>query len=37
VGADGYTNLEKWLHQMAAAVETGKSSKLISAPKVVLE
>jgi hypothetical protein len=37
VGADGYTNLEKWLHQMAAGVETGKSSRLISAPKVVLE
>lgn len=37
VGADGYTNLEKWLHQMAAAVEGGKPVKLIAAPKVELE
>lgn len=40
VGPDGYTNLEKWLHQMAAAVEkrgATKPEKIIAAPKAVLD
>ena len=35
VGADGYTNLEKWLHKMASKVEG--SSPIIKAPKVSLD
>lgn len=41
VNADGYTNLEKWLHQMAADVERGEAAKpagkLIAAPRAVLD
>src|SRR5690606_12613203 len=37
VGSDGYTNLEKWLHQMAAAVEGGKPRPVLAAPRVILD
>lgn len=34
VNSDGYTNLEKWLHQMAAAVER---KAVIAAPKATID
>jgi hypothetical protein len=39
VGADGYTNLERVLHQMAAEVEgrATANSRKIAAPKAVLD